>query len=326
MAFHAADSQYEPTTFVQEETRNLQVSSLKPATATTVNMAPGATTQLLNLTGAGNVSMIQLAIAASGGGAADQNNATINATIQICTNGEAAPCQHADLGTFFLLHGVPTPPFNYSDNMAVTQYNTGQFGAFRRIMIPFTNGITISIINGSTVAGGSIYSQVYYYPGPPGPQISGTRKKTFHMATIPFTAVNQYAPIDLINITGRGQIEGLHFFVYEQGISSPTWLEGDMSWTIDGVLAGDVGGTEDFFGGQYYWNQLSYATDSWGVIKNASFGGSFYATGVYRLFNKDPMIFDQSYKLTWHNGHVNQGSVPPGTVNLSTIVFYYLDQ
>lgn len=324
VAYSAANAQYQPTTFLQEETRRLQVSALKPATATTANVAPGATTQLLSLSGSGNVSMIQLAIVALGGSAADQNDATINSTIQICTNGEAAPCQHSDLGTFFLLHGIPTPPFNYSDNFTVTQYNGSQFGAFRRIMIPFTNGITISIINKSTVASGSIYSQVYYYAGTPGTQITGTRKKVFHMATVPFTALSQYAPIDLANITGRGQIEGVNLFVYEQTGNQPGWLEGDMAWTVDNNVASDVLGTEDFFGGQFYWNQLAYASDSWGVIKNGTFAGAYYATGMYRLFNKDPMTFNQNFKLTWHNGHVNQG-VPPGTVNVSAIVFYYLD-
>lgn len=192
-------------------------------------------------------------------------------------------------------------------------------------MIPFNNGITISIINKSTVASASIYSQVYYYAGTPGPQISGTRKKTFHMATVPFTAVGQFAPIDLVNITGRGQIEGVNLFVYAASTGTPSWLEGDMAWVVDTAITADVLGTEDFFGGQFYWNQLSYASDSWGVIKNGSFAGSYYATGAYRLFNKDAMAFDSSFKLTWHNGHVNQGP-PPGTVNVSSIVFYYLDQ
>jgi hypothetical protein len=132
--------------------------------------------------------------------------------------------------------------------------------------------------------------------------------------------------VNLINVTGRGQIEGIHFVAYVVGSGSPTWLEGDIVWNIDGSAFGDVGGTEDFFGGQYYWNQLQYASDSWGVIKNGSFaGGTGYATTMYRLFNKDPMVFDQSVRLTWNNGSAGQAT-PPGTVNLSAIVFYYLDR
>jgi hypothetical protein len=270
--------------------------------------------------------MIQLAVVGSGGNGGDRNDVIINGTIRICTNGEAAPCQHSDLGTFFLTHGVPVPPFAYSDNFTVTQFQeTTEMGAFRRIFIPFTNGCTITITNASQVATGRIFSQVYYYQGAPPAQITGSRKKTFHMATIPFTSIAQFAPVDLINITGRGQIEGLNFFVYVQNPGPPTWLEGDITWTTDGNPTGSVGGTEDFFGGQYYWNQLQFATDSWGVFKNGTFDGSSYATGMYRLFNKDPMVFDQSFKLTWHNGQAGQ-STPPGPVNLSSIVFYYLDQ
>ncbi len=327
IAYNGVSGQYQPITLpLPEEGRKLQVSTLEPATPTTANLLAGGTTQILNLTGSGNVSMIQLAIVALNGSVDDKNDVTINSTIQICTNGEAAPCQHADLGTFFLLHGVPTPPFTSSDNFTVTHYNSGEIGAFRRIMIPFSNGIKISILNKSSVAAGTIFSQVYYYGGPPGLLVTGTRKKTFHMATIPFTSIAQYAPVDLINVTGRGQIEGIHFFVYQQSGGPPTWLEGNMDWNMDNGTLGTVGGTEDFFGGQFYWNQLNYSSDNWGVVKNGTFGGgAYYATSMYRLFQKDPMVFDSSFKLTWHNGQANQAP-SPGAVNLSSIVFYYLDQ
>jgi hypothetical protein len=304
----------------------MQAQTIEPLTPSEIDLAAGGTTQLLNVSGPGNVAMIQLAMVATGGTSADRNDATINATIQICTNGEAAPCQHADIGTFFLVHGIPAPPLTFSDNFTVTYYGDGSFGAFRRIMIPYTSGCTISVINRSNVATAKIYSQVYYYAGAPGPQITGTRKKTFHMATIPFTTIAQYAPVDLLNITGRGQIEGVNFFAYQGGGGPPTWLEGNVNWAADGAQSSYAGGTEDFFGGQYYWSQNQYSTDSWGIVKNSTFlGGALYATGMYRLFNKDPLVFDSSFKMTWHNGQVNQAN-PPGPVNMSTIVFYYLDQ
>jgi hypothetical protein len=302
------------------------VQAIEPANDGTFNVPAGGSVQIFNAAGAGNVSMIQLALVGQGGSAGDRNDLIINGTIQICTNGEAAPCQHSDIGTFFLAHGVPTPPFSYSDNFTMTEYQDGLLmGAFRRIMIPYTNGCTITITNSSHVATGRIFSQVYFYQGAPPPQLTGSRRKVFHMATIPFTSIAQFAPVDLLNVTGRGAIEGLNLFVYVQNQGPPTWLEGDMAWTVDGVLLGNVGGTEDFFGGQYYWGQLQYATDSWGVMKNGVFAGGSYATGMYRLFNKDPMVFDQSMKLTWHNGQAGQGP-PPGPVNMSSIVFYYTSQ
>ena len=102
--------------------------------------------------------MIQLALVGIGGGQGDRNNVIINGTIQICTNGEAAPCQQSDLGTFFLVHGVPAPPFGASDNFTVTEYTEfTSMGAFRRIFIPFTNGCTITITNKSTVASGKLF-------------------------------------------------------------------------------------------------------------------------------------------------------------------------
>jgi hypothetical protein len=325
IAYNASAAQYQPSSSYVEDSRKLQSQFYQPANDSTQNLAPGQSFQIFSATGAGNVSMIQLALVASGGSGADRNNVIINGTIQICTNGEPAPCQQSDLGTFFLVHGVPTAPFNYSDNFTITKYDeVTDMGAFRRIFIPFSNGCTITITNQSQVATGRLFSQVYYYQGAPPPQLTGTRKKTFHMATIPFTSIAQFAPVDLINVSGRGQIEGVHLFVYVPQNITPTWLEGDMDWTIDGTFTGGAGGTEDFFGGQYYWSGLQYATDSWGVMKNGSFDSTYYATGMYRLFNKDPMVFDQSVKLTWHNGEAGQNTPPPA-VNMSAIVFYYLD-
>lgn len=327
VTYNATAGQYQPATYYAEDSRKLQVIAIQPADNDTYNMPVGGSVQIFSATGAGNVGMIQLALAGNGGSAADRNDVIINATITICTNGEAAPCQHSDVGTFFLAHGGPTPPFSYSDNMTLTEYQDGSLmGGFRRIFIPFTNGCTITVTNKSNVANGRIFTQVYFYKGTPPPQLSGSRKKTFHMATIPFTSIAQYAPVDLINIAGRGQIEGIHFAAYVVGSGPPTWLEGDMGWNIDGTAPGNVGGTEDFFGGQYYWNQLQFGTNSWGLIKNGSFaGGAGYATTMYRIFERDPMVFDQSIRLTWNNGSAGQGT-PPGPVNLSAIVFYYLDR
>jgi hypothetical protein len=326
IAYNAAAAQYQPSSSYFEDSRKLQSQFYQPANDSTNNLAPGQSFQILNVSGAGNVSMIQLALVGVGGGQGDRNNVIINGTIQICTNGEAAPCEQSDLGTFFLVHGVPTPPYTSSDNFTVTQYSEfTSMGAFRRIFIPYTNGCTITITNNSTVASGKLFSQVYYYQGAPPPQLTGSRKKTFHMATVPFTNIAQFAPLNLLNVSGRGQIEGIHLFVYNQTTGAPTWLEGDMNWTIDGSISGGAGGTEDFFGGQYYWTQNQFATDSWGIMKNGAFDGNYYATGMYRLFNKDPMVFDQSMQLTWHNGQAGQNT-PPGAVNVSAIVFYYLDR
>ena len=325
IAYNAAAAQYQPSSSYFEDSRKIQSQYYQPANDATNNLAPGQSMQIFSASGVGNVSMIQLALIGVGGSVSDRNNVIINGTIQICTNGEAAPCEQSDIGTFFLVHGVPTPPFTSSDNFTVTEYTEfTSMGAFRRIFIPFTNGCTITVTNSSTVASGRLFSQVYYYQGAPPPQLTGTRKKTFHMATIPFTSIAQFAPVNLLNITGRGQIEGVHLFVYNQQTGAPTWLEGDVNWTIDGTNTGGAGGTEDFFGGQYYWSQNQYASDSWGIMKNGIFDSSFYATGMYRLFNKDPMVFDQSMQLTWHNGQSGQAT-PPGAVNISAIVFYYLD-
>jgi hypothetical protein len=325
IAFNAAANQYQPSSLYSEDSRKIQSQFYQPANDSTNNLAPGQSMQIFSATGAGNVSMIQLALIGVGGGVGDRNNVIINGTIRICTNGEAAPCEQSDIGTFFLVHGVPAPPFTASDNFTITQYSEfTSMGAVRRIFIPYSNGCTITIVNNSTVAAGKVFSQVYYYQGTPPPQLTGSRKKTFHMATVPFTSVGQFAPINLINIAGRGQIEGIHLFVYNQQTSAPTWLEGDVNWTIDGSLTGGAGGTEDFFGGQYYWSQNQYTSDSWGIMKNGIFDSSFYATGMYRLFNKDPMVFDQSMQITWHNGQVGQAAAP-APVNVSAIVFYYLD-
>ena len=78
------------------------------------------------------------------------------------------------------------------------------------------------------------------------------------------------------------------------------------------------------------WSQNHNATDSWGVVKCGPFGngtgtGPHFAVTAYRIFDREPMIFDSAARLTWHNGQINQGSSPPGPTKASAIVTYYLD-
>jgi hypothetical protein len=347
LEYSSANAQYQPVA-PWEDSRPMQVSALKP-NGTATNYPAGGTITLLSASGAGNVDMIQVAINDASQSSYPQGlNMGPNSIITICTNGEASPCQQSDLGTFFGWHAEPAQPFSSSDTLMVTeyawtagsgtQYCNGCFsvGGFRRIFIPYTNGITITITSASSDAG-RVFSQVYYHTGSVPPQLTGSRRKVFHIAqagtpTSPFQAVSAFATQTLASISGRGEIESISQVMFQGSATSPIWLEGAECWTIDGGTSQCAMGTEDFFGGQYYWGQVLNATDSWGALKNSCFSTSCaaYATTAYRYFANKPannMTFNSSWSINWTNGHVNEPSTGsnPGTTNVSATVVYWLD-
>gem|GEM_PF-5529676 len=309
----------------------MRCQSLEPLTASTQQLAAGIGQRCTLFSasgGPGSISALQVAILAGSAGnfAGVQQDCKISFTVDGRTDVN-------DCGTFFLIHGEPTPPFATSDAVTLYQFTKNQnFGALRRLFIPWQSSCLIELINQSADCAGAIFSEVYWNDGTPPLCLTGTRKKVWHMASVPITAIGQYAALDLCSITGRGQIESVQMLMFQapMTVANPTWLEGNMEWRIDGQPVEFATGTEDFFGGQYYWGQNHNATDSWGVVKCGPFGngngtGPHFAVTAYRIFSKEPMIFDTSARLTWHNGQVNQGSSPPGTTSASAIVTYYLD-
>jgi hypothetical protein len=304
------------------ETRTLSVVELKSPPL--VNN--GAT--LFSATGAGNVERIQFAMIYNDGNptAANLGAQTI---LTIAVDGNTYSCT---LGMFLLWNGYAT-----SDGVAatgdlfLTKYlgitnatsaSNEIIGGYRRIYIKYNSSINISVKMPSAFGGG-IYSQVDYYPGvAPVGRYPATRN-VFHMVVNDWAsstiAPNQVLTI-LPTVSGPGELESIYFVSSAPGQVEPGWLEQNPDIKVDGTDY-RYGGTEDFFGNQFYADQFHGRTDEYGIAryyKSNPPDNTTYWT-AYRYFRESPMVFTSSLGMIWTNTIAGSG---PAT-QVGTLAVYY---
>jgi len=77
--------------------------------------------------------------------------------------------------------------------------------------------------------------------------------------------------------------------------------------TIDSTAFG-YGGTEDFFGNQFYEDHLHGRTDEYGIARYFSSGApdnTTYWSG-YRYFKESPVVFNANLGMVWQNSPAGQ--------------------
>ena len=302
----------------------------------TPNLAQGATVTLANLQGPGTVDLIQIGVGPifPPGPIDKGNRVMLDSLLRIRMDG--APPLITDLGTFFVAHGESDPWA--CDRLGVTgmdHVNWSGASYFHRLMIPFNTSCVIELVNGSSISSAAVFSQVYYYEGPTPTSLSGTRRNRFAWQWTPFTKVAPYRTLNLLNTKGKGTMDGIQLFTAgtitpgytgDPNRFPPCWLEGNPAFTIDGGL-GDwhTGGAEDFFGTQGYGMGLHQTTDSWGMPTRKPISDDQFAVTMYRFFDRDPVIFDQSCTFTICNGQQGQGDgAQPPDLTVAALVSYYL--
>lgn len=326
---------------VIEDPRPLRSNALK---TTTTNLARGTSLSLLDTTGSsgpGNVEMIQIYIAGTGG----DPLAGFESYIRIFRDAESTA------SLFFPLHHLfccfaqvesNTSPANsvWSTNEIACDYNqsTTNFGGFRKIFIPYDTSIKIQLVNFSATDDMLVDSQVTYRAGPIPAFRTGTRKKRLRQSNPhnytpsgPFDGfinVNALANQDLINVTGvRGELESLNLIIWNNPLStSDAPLEGPMNTTIDGTLINQFLGTEDYFYNQVYGVALNVRTDDGGLayrgpIRDVGGHGSQWFK-KYGLQPRGVENFNSSVRINWTNGIAAITSLQVG---LLWNVLYYTD-
>jgi Protein of unknown function (DUF2961) len=324
------------TSVIAGETRKLQVHRIEPGFSnvpgvTTYTLPASGTADIFNdPTGPGNVTRIQVAM----------NNGASTATMidtHIKVTVDSVVVMDVDLGTFFLIHGSAGggtgsnlyAQFYANEMRAFTHFGDSvDMGVMRRIFIPYTTNCKIQLVNAGTSAP-NLYTQVDFYHGAIPFSLTGTSRKVFHSVVTPITnTVAQFAGFDYLPLVTlaagtTGVLESIDQVIYKVGAGIlPSWLEGDPTITADGQVY-QYGGTEDFFGGQFYWDTLPVRTTDYGVGHLGPANGNTL-TSMYRYF-RDPVVFTSTLKYTWFNGQVAQ-SAAPGTVFAGGLVIYYTSQ
>ncbi len=332
------------------DTRVLRVQTIEPTVAGSPDpIAAGGSAAIFTGTGAGSVESIQFACIGD-------NASWQDSTITIAVDGQSYT---APLGIFFLSYGmgdmtpnasvfmtkhlgvtfastVSTPttyPLHTNTSATPTGYeaNNPQFGGFRKIYIPYKSSLTITYHSAST-AQAYIFTQVQWYQGAAPANLYPATRSVFHMYTSPaLGSLAAYGTATwLPTVTGPGELESIHFFALGIPAGSepkygglPTWLEGDPTLTVDGTTY-QYGGTEDFFGSQFYATGFVPHADEYGFAAlGSSISNSNTYTGMYRYFDQYPMRFNSSLGITWANGQANEGAGPPPTIKFTSMVVYY---
>lgn len=305
------------------ETRTLSVAFIKGDAA-----AGGNSLTLFFATGAGNVERIQLAAMYNSG---NPSTAPIAAetVITIAVDGATYSCS---LGMFLLWNGYSTSDgvaatndlflTKYLGITSATSVSNETISGYRRINIPYNSSIRISLM---PPAGTYIgwWSQVEYYPGAaPAGHYPSTRS-VFHMVTNEWesSAIAPGATLAVLpTVAGAGELESIYFVSSAPGPVEPHWLEDLPDITLDGTDF-RYGGTEDFFGNQFYGDQFHGRADEYGIARYYSSGApdnTTYWSG-YRYFRETPMVFNSSVGMTWQNS--GKGSGP--ATRVGTVAVYY---
>jgi hypothetical protein len=333
---------------VLDEPRALLSQYVKSASN---NCAAGATITLLDttvagtsptgsstLSGPGNIEELNLAIVANG--LTDQGPYA-NAVIKVYVDGAGSPSLQFFLGDILASQYVGdgntgTATTFLTDEIGLTARTTFEFAGRRRIFIPYTTSCKITYTNGSGTQAAQVFSQVEYRQGtiPTWRGGPGTRRAVLRQAYLPNPMatggfnVSAYAAQDLLNISSvRGELEGVHFSVITASNSpaAPTYLEGHVQLYLDGTLGYEYGGTEDFFGGAFYFVTQG-RSDSVGCAYQGTWNTTALTTCAYKLFGRKPgqkITFNSSVRLVWNNGiaALNNGY----QVWIQTNVLYYTD-
>jgi hypothetical protein len=285
----------------------------------------GESMTLFSATGPGNVERIQVAA-----GYSSDTPVAANAVITIAVDGKT---YSTTLGMFLLWNGyqaddqVPGTKdlfvTKYLGITAATSVSNETVSGYRRIYIKYNSSINISL---KVQPGPNVvwWTQVEYYAGAaPAGRFPATRN-VFHMVS------NDWAPLApqqtlqvLPAVTGPGELESIYFVSSAAGTVEPMWLEQNPIILVDGTEF-HYGGTEDFFGNQFYGDQFQGRTDEYGIARHYQSGApdtTRYWT-AYRHFEESPMVFSNSLSMQWQNAAADCG--PAGKVG--TLAVYYTSE
>lgn len=303
---------------------NYLVSAYTNSTSLTLSTSAGSQTGV-TFKAPGTITLIQLATSTS------NSTGQLDSKLNIYCDGASSPGEQSDLGTFFHTTGGAGVSKWYSSlygGISNQAYGVS-VGAFRQVSIPYKTGCTIDVKNGDASNAGTIWSQIYYQTGATPAVVTGTTRNVWHEKWVS-TSVSQYAAVDLLPaVTAAGEVESVYLIVLSN--ANYGYLEGNPTWTIDGATTVTAGGTEDYFGGQYYWasGANGIRADNWGAwlgtdLPNCT-GGSFCAAMYRYHYPASRIVFNSSARFQWFNGQNGQGSAP-GTVNILALVTYWTTQ
>jgi hypothetical protein len=291
------------------------------------------------LSGVGNLEQIQIALDCGGGkSTGDNRDFTTEGKLNFYRDGEGSPSVSMTIGHMLCRYATDSsaPDCWATTDLALTENDSAFVAGFTKLFCPFTSSLRVTYQSGSLSAGSvDIFSQMYYRTGiiPYWKGGAGTLRAKLKQAVItPWTTVAGLANTDFINVSARGELERLTFAV-GGAHANDTVLEGHLKLYIDGTQRQEIGGTEDFFGGQFYFGELKPRVTRWGCAyvgtntTTSAVLGTTHGASMYRLWGRDrseQLTFNTSLRINWTNGQTSVGT--PGNSFIAPNVLYYTDQ
>lgn len=295
----------------------------------------GATVDIFTATGQGIVWSIWTALAAGGFG--------VDGRLQVFVDGEADPSIDIDFGTLFLLHNEAgnqaggfscwTPHWHGESYGGASVAYSGRLG----LPIPYSNGITIRMMNPNAVGTGnnSTYWQVIHSPGVTTPYrlksyghswAGGSATTACPGGAATPAAGSDQALADIVPGTGKSNWLAWYGMCETPGIGgglfngNQTYLERNVQITVDGEGTPSIlsSGTEDFFFGSFYWQLRNHDSNGVAVASGANEPGGTCNEGLDVLALCNGFRFETELKMDL----LTEAAVTTGHT-MSWVLLYY---
>lgn len=270
------------------------------------DLKPGAKATLADIAGAGTITHIWVTIASA------ERYHLRRIVLRAWWDGETEPSIEAPIGDFFGL-GFGEPNYWASAPLAVSDRALNCF-----FPMPFSRGARLEIENQGQQPVRSFYYYVDYESAVPNSDAARAlaAQGRFHAWwNRELTKASDGAPnLDgkrnylIMEATGRGNYVGTVMHI--QGLATGWWGEGDDMITIDGDTKPTLIGTglEDYFSGAWNFNQLNreYCFPYFGYSRKGNAHPDYTGRhSMYRFHLPDPIMFDQSIRVTIEHGAMN---------------------
>lgn len=271
-------------------------------------LAAGATRAIAVIPHAGTIRSISVNLGS-------HDDATLqNVWLQARWDGSAQPAVSAPLADLFLSGAGERSPARG----LLAGYLPSSHTGYLYFPMPFARSADVRLVNHSTKAVAAhwhVQESSLRYPG------VGTKVGELH-ATFGQTAATQTgSDYVAVNAAGQGKVVGLSFT--EEGPwndSEMFYMEGDERVYVDGSRSPAVygTGTEDFFGGGYYYENGPFSLFDHGLTAKELGAAGTGRTSQYRLMLTDPWFFRDGLKLG-----IEHGGGDGLTTAVRSVVFWY---
>jgi len=270
----------------------------------------GKTLTLMDVEGAGQITRLHITMGW------DDPQITRKALLKIYWDGEETPSVMCPVGDFFC------DAFCGESIQFATEF----FGNHGRhwycyLPMPFSNGCRIEIENQNDRNDGCVAYDVTYEEWEKCPDDLGR----FHACWHRENPILPGQPAVILDTKGTGHFIGCNVSVQSLGTPSLAFFEGLNYIWVDGEEKPSLKlwGTEDFFGGSFYFCKGPYAGPySGATVLNHDLGRA----ACYRLFIHDAVPFQKKIRVILNHGeHFNSGPICnyDGTSDYSSVAYWY---